>query len=296
MKQGLGLRRIPGTRRCSFPYLNGEDLNSSPRFLRSSMGHRLQRLGRKAKLSVYELPYKRVLDHVKPERAKNKRRRRDGSAWWLFARDAPGYAEGDRRPRRGACHGTGEQDRHANARANWTRCSVTTGVIRDRLVRRSGGAVIKPASDVGDQVRFEMRSDPRYTPSDVFERFPRPSIQRSTADVGKTLDTERREIMLRRELGLTKLYNLVNDPDYTDDDIDRMRQIHVELDQAVMDAYGWGDVPLDHGFHTYRQMQRWTVSPGRTGGDPGPAPRREPAPGRRPGRGAATCRGRRRGG
>ena len=28
-----------------------------------------------------------------------------------------------------------------------------------------------------------------------------------------------------------------------------------------MDAYGWADVDLDHGFHTYRQMQRWTVSP-----------------------------------
>ena len=102
--------------------------------------------------------------------------------------------------------------------------------------------------------------------------------------------------MLRRELGLTKLYNLVNDPDYTDDDIKRMREIHVELDQAVMDAYGWGDVELDHGFHTYRQMRRWTVSPGRAGGDPGPAARREPAPGRRPGRGAAARRRRRRGG
>jgi hypothetical protein len=67
--------------------------------------------------------------------------------------------------------------------------------------------------------------------------------------------------MLRRDLGLTKLYNLVNDPNYTDDDIKRIREIHVELDRAVMDAYGWGDVPLDHGFHTYRQMQRWTVSP-----------------------------------
>jgi len=33
------------------------------------------------------------------------------------------------------------------------------------------------------------------------------------------------------------------------------------LDGVVMDAYGWGDVPLDHGFHTYRQMRRWTVSP-----------------------------------
>ena len=67
--------------------------------------------------------------------------------------------------------------------------------------------------------------------------------------------------MLRRKLGFTKLYNLVNDPDYTDDDITRMREIHVELDRAVMDAYGWGDVELDHGFHTYRQMRRWTVSP-----------------------------------
>lgn len=70
--------------------------------------------------------------------------------------------------------------------------------------------------------------------------------------------------MLRRELGLTKLYNLVNDPDtpdFADSDIKRMREIHVELDHAVIRAYGWGDVPLDHGFHTYRQMQRWTVSP-----------------------------------
>ncbi len=67
--------------------------------------------------------------------------------------------------------------------------------------------------------------------------------------------------MLRRDLGLTKLYNLVNDPDYTDDDIVRMREIHVELDHAVMDAYDWGDVELDHGFHSYRQMRRWTVSP-----------------------------------
>ncbi|MGH3984172.1 MAG: DNA methyltransferase [Pseudonocardiaceae bacterium] len=70
-------------------------------------------------------------------------------------------------------------------------------------------------------------------------------------------------IMLRRN-GLTKLYNLVNDPgiaDSADADVARMREIHVELDQAVMDAYGWSDVPLEHGFHTYRQMLRWTVSP-----------------------------------
>ena len=40
-----------------------------------------------------------------------------------------------------------------------------------------------------------------------------------------------------------------------------MREIHVEVDEATMAAYGWEDLPLDHGFHTYRQMERWTVSP-----------------------------------
>jgi hypothetical protein len=107
-----------------------------------------------------------------------------------------------------------------------------------------------------------MRADVNYSPSDVFLTFPRPEPTERLAEVGRTLDSERREIMLRRDLGLTKLYNLVNDPDITADrDVTRMREIHTELDHVVMDAYGWGDVELDHGFHTYRQMTRWTVSP-----------------------------------
>ena len=109
-----------------------------------------------------------------------------------------------------------------------------------------------------------MRNDPRYTPSDVFETFARPESTPRLAEIGEILDGERREIMLRRRLGLTKLYNLVNDSQLSGSDdpvIARMRRIHVELDEAVMAAYGWTDVPLDHGFHTYRQMNRWTVSP-----------------------------------
>jgi len=109
-----------------------------------------------------------------------------------------------------------------------------------------------------------MRNDPRYTPSDVFETFPRPDPSPDLERIGRVLDEERREIMLRRDLGLTKLYNLVNDPtlpDAADADAARMRAIHRELDEIVVEAYGWGDVPLDHGFHTYRQMTRWTVSP-----------------------------------
>ncbi|CAM3025091.1 hypothetical protein [Propionibacterium acidifaciens] len=70
--------------------------------------------------------------------------------------------------------------------------------------------------------------------------------------------------MLRRQLGLTKLYNLVNDPELApgqDPDVDRMRAIHVELDAAVTAAYGWDDLDLTHGFHEYRKMTRWTIPP-----------------------------------
>ena len=70
--------------------------------------------------------------------------------------------------------------------------------------------------------------------------------------------------MLRRQLGLTKLYNLVNDPGLApgqDEDVDRMRAIHVELDAAVAAAYGWDDLDLTHGFHEYRKMTRWTIPP-----------------------------------
>jgi hypothetical protein len=108
-----------------------------------------------------------------------------------------------------------------------------------------------------------MRNDPRYTPSDVFETFPRPIITDEVTQAGRGLDEERRNIMLRRGLGLTKVYNLVNDPklDHSSDaDIARLRQAHVNLDRAVLSAYGWGDVGLDHGFHEFRKMERWTIS------------------------------------
>ena len=104
----------------------------------------------------------------------------------------------------------------------------------------------------------------RYTPSDVFETFPRPAPTARLTEAGKLLDTERREVMLRRQLGLTKLYNVVNDRDVADSadkDVARLREIHVEIDEAVMAAYGWAGLPLDHGFHGYRQMTRWTISP-----------------------------------
>ncbi|MEZ5320495.1 MAG: hypothetical protein R2698_00100 [Microthrixaceae bacterium] len=84
------------------------------------------------------------------------------------------------------------------------------------------------------------------------------------------VDGKRREIMLRRDLGLTKLYNLVNDAEVassSDEDVDRLRALHVESTEPPS-AYGWDDITLDHGFHSFRRMQRWSVSPSSARRDP----------------------------
>jgi hypothetical protein len=107
-----------------------------------------------------------------------------------------------------------------------------------------------------------MRADVNYSPSDVFGTFPRPAPSDYLEQLGRILEDERHGIMIRRELGLTKLYNLVNDPEiHGDKDVNRLREIHVEVDEATMAAYGWSDIESAHGFHAYRQMRRWTVSP-----------------------------------
>jgi hypothetical protein len=106
-----------------------------------------------------------------------------------------------------------------------------------------------------------MRTDIRYAPSDVFLTLPRPDLTPDLEELGKALDTERRELMLDRALGLTKLYNQVHSPAVTDPEIRRLRELHAEIDLAVRDAYGWTDLELDIGHHLTKIGTRWTVSP-----------------------------------
>ena len=102
----------------------------------------------------------------------------------------------------------------------------------------------------------------RYTPSDVFDTFPQPPHNDTIASVGRILDDRRSKLMVERQLGLTDFYNLVHDPaERSDEHIQQLRDLHVRLDLAVRDAYGWSDLSLGHGFHDVRgQGVRFTLS------------------------------------
>ena len=66
--------------------------------------------------------------------------------------------------------------------------------------------------------------------------------------------------MLARQEGLTKTYNRFHDSEETSDDIARLRELHIEMDQAVAAAYGWEDLELGHDFHETPQGVRFTIS------------------------------------
>ncbi|MBK5221553.1 MAG: restriction endonuclease [Acidimicrobiia bacterium] len=106
-----------------------------------------------------------------------------------------------------------------------------------------------------------LRSDLRYTPSDVFETFPQPGSNAVVDLAGRSLDEFRCDLMARTQLGLTKTYNQVHAPAEGAPDIVRLRELHIELDCAVRDAYGWTDLKLNHQHWETPQGMRFTVSP-----------------------------------
>jgi hypothetical protein len=106
-----------------------------------------------------------------------------------------------------------------------------------------------------------MRTDIRYTPTDCFETFPQPTLTPAVGELGAALHAHRSALMLERQEGLTTTYNRVHDPDENADDIARLRELHVELDLAVADAYNWSDLDLGHDFHDTKFGTRFTFAP-----------------------------------
>jgi hypothetical protein len=97
-----------------------------------------------------------------------------------------------------------------------------------------------------------MKGDSRYTIGRCITSFPFPSFgptDYQLNEIGKSYVDERLKIRRKRKIGLTKLYNIVNDPLCQDEDILGFRLIVEELNEAVLEAYGWSNIELNYGFH-----------------------------------------------
>jgi hypothetical protein len=90
-----------------------------------------------------------------------------------------------------------------------------------------------------------LKDDFVYTPSDCFETFPFPpefEADPTLESVGEAYYRFRAELMVARDKGLTRTYNLFHDRLCRDQDIRRLRELHAEMDRAVLRAYRWDDL------------------------------------------------------
>lgn len=247
-----------------FPYLNGQDINTSPAQRTSRWVIDFQTWPEE-EAKKYPKAYSKVLRDVKPERSTNNDKSRR-EIWWRFTRPAVDLRE-------------------AIEELALERCIVITRVSKVVMpVVVPTGPVLSEATvvfasdDLGDFALLSsaphywwaidrastMKGDLRYTPSDVFETLVRPTLTNELRSEGTRLDSHRRELMLRRNVGLTATYNLVHDPDCTDEDIAELRAIHRDIDIATAKAYGWDDLldsegGLEHDFHPTDQGARFTI-------------------------------------
>ena len=275
------LAKDPRYADCLFPYLNGEDLNSHPeqkpsRWVICFHDWTLERAKKYSDL------LRIVEERVKPERERLRgpSDRRDREHWWLFAR-----YRGEMRPAIAPL-------RRVLVRSRVSELHMLAFVPKEYIY---GDATVVFAFE--DHYHFallqsnvheawirrqasSLRTDVRYTPTTCFETFPFPPEEyrritsgewrledlpapfKEASRIGEEYHEHRRQIMLKRWIGLTKTYNLFHDPNCTDADIQRLRELHTEMDRAILACYGWDDINPKHGFYQNERGQvRFTISP-----------------------------------
>ena len=256
-----------------FPYLNGQDLNSSPtqspsRYVINFWDWPEERA------REYELPFEWIEERVKPER---QRRKANGDYALRSPLPQRWWQHGDKRP--ALYHAIGRGHHFENHPPGWSaNQEVLRRVIIVTRVSKTlafsfvpsdwvySDATVVFASDRGAtlaalqssihavfawQHSSRLKNDLRYSATDALEpfAFPTSPLSNSLEALGNELDLARRHAMINDNIGLTKLYGRVHSEAVSSKEAIRLRDIQREIDCALADAFGWGNLDLGHGFH-----------------------------------------------
>ena len=128
---------------------------------------------------------------------------------------------------------------------------------------------------------------PNYSPSRIYETFPFITNKNEflyISELGYKYYTQRRAVINILKQGLTQVYNLFHAKDLTIseiqktskqdeanckkafDDITKLRELHKQMDEAVLGAYVWSDIQLLHDFYEVDYLPendrvRFTIHP-----------------------------------
>jgi hypothetical protein len=242
----------PETFDCISPYLGGDDLYDSPTQAPSRW-----------LLDFSEEPNDWHWQALGPALERLRAARGDDPAWWRHSRAAKQLR--------------GLLKAHPKVTLCWVEVSKTLAPELVDLTRTvpSNKVVCVPESNWNEfgvlssefhrlwtfQWAQTQGGSPSYTPSTVFDPFPQPSPSPGVAAAAEILQKYRQKLMQDNIEGLTKTYNRVNNETDDSPGIGVLRNLHVDLDLVVRDAYSWTDLDLGHGFHDTPQGRRFTVNP-----------------------------------
>ncbi len=267
----------PKNRDVLFPYINGEDLNTSPNQSPSRWVINYFDWEKEFCRMNYSDCFKIIEEKVKPERelldeTKNSTNKNRKEKWWLYGSDAKTLYRTINK-----------------ARLKRTICialvskTVAFSFIDSNVVYSNTIGVFAYDSNISFcllqnsfhynwawKYASSMKGDLRYTHTDCFLNFPLPKIFEKEIEskldkIGEEYHEFRRQLMLDMQLGLTKTYNLFHNPECNSNNlekanelrefkhanlqipieeavkrIEKLRELHKQMDETVLKAYGWG--------------------------------------------------------
>jgi N-6 DNA Methylase len=241
------VKNNPSVRSLIKPYIGGEEINNSP----SQSAHRYvidfgdMTLNEAEKFTeLIEIVRQKVL----PERLKTKDTA-DGrilkETWWRFFR-----------PKRELYRAISGSDRTiviAETAPHMGFVLVNARVIFSQTLKIIAFSTFAPFAVLQSRIhelwtRFfssTLEDRLRYTPSDCFRTFPFPAGFETDATLeaaGEAYHNFRAQLMVDRQEGLTKTYNRFHARGQNAPDIVHLRQLHADMDRAVLRAFGWDDL------------------------------------------------------
>ena len=250
----LGLGKIKGLEQHVREYRNGRDLTDSPRGV---MVIDLFGLAEEQVRTRYPAVYQWVLERVKPERDQNSRATYRNN-WWIH-----GEPRRDLRP---ALFGLERYIATVETAKHRVFQFLDASILPDNMLIAIAFDDASLLGVLSSRVHGiwalasggTLEDRPRYNKTRCFETFPfPPDTQQSKliASLAEKIDAHRkRQLTAHSELTLTGMYNVLEhlragEP-LTEKEkrinelglVSSLKSLHDELDAAVLDAYGWGDL------------------------------------------------------
>ena len=250
------IEKDPRNKDVLFPYLSGEDLNSRP-----------DQSPSRWVINFFDWPIEKAMEYpdcfhiikekVKPERLANTYSMSAREQWWLYERLRPALYQ--------AISNLKQILFHSFTSKHVAFDFVPTGYVyagpHNVFAIETYGtfAVLQSCFHYSWVWKYcsTMRNDIRYAPSDLFETFPFPIVTSALEAVGREYHACRKNTMAEWNCGLTGIYNAFNDQGSA---VQKLRELHIKMNQTVAAAYGWSDLDLGHGFHETKQGMRFTIS------------------------------------